>query len=150
MILLNQKNVLINNIIEALYAKINFNLPKRTTIIYDFINSMNKIFLDDTIKNNTIKRSDYISKALLLLINKENFNNNFKWINYELFQEYIKEIKDKYDIYNEININNNNLDFEFNNINDNEKKPIKNEIIKYVGLKNLGLTCHINSNTIII
>ena len=50
-----QKLYLTNNIIEALHAKINYNLLKRSTTIYDFVNAMIKIFLDDTIKITILK-----------------------------------------------------------------------------------------------
>ena len=156
-----------NNIIEAIHGKINFYLPKRATKIYDFVNAMTKLFLDDSINNTKIKRYDYISKSLLLLMENENFNSNFNWIDYEIFIDYIKKVTKGYSI-NIDNYNlNNNLDLQLNVINnnnenknainksnnkkDNIRKIISNklnncEIFNIVGLKNLGLIKNLNDN----
>ena len=64
-----------NNIVESIHGKINYYLPKHITNVFNFLNCINKIFLNDTIDNNTIIRHDYITKSLLLLIDKENLNN---------------------------------------------------------------------------
>ena len=50
--------------------------------------------------NSQITRYDYKTKSLLLLIEKENLNNNFKWVELEIFQKYLEIITNKK--YNEI------------------------------------------------
>jgi hypothetical protein len=95
-----------NNIVESIHGKINYYLPKHITNVFNFLNCINKIFLNDTIDNNTNIRHDYITKSLLLLIDKENLNNEFKWIDFTKFKYYLNLIiKEQKEI-----INGNNLD----------------------------------------
>ena len=61
--------------------------------------------MNDKIDNNTIIRYDYITKSLLLLIDKENINNHFKWIDLTKFKYYLNLIKkDQKEIINENNL----------------------------------------------
>lgn len=55
-----------NNISESLHSKINCYLPKYTTSSQNFSESMIKVFLDDTIKIESIKRHDIKSRAIFL------------------------------------------------------------------------------------
>ena len=64
-------------------------MPKHITNVQNFINSLNNIFINDTINNNTTIRHDYVTKSMILLIEKEKLNKKFKWIQYETFKLYL-------------------------------------------------------------
>lgn len=55
-------------------GKLNYYLPKKVIDQHSFLNSLNSIFLNDVINNYTIKRNDYITQSIILLIEKENLN----------------------------------------------------------------------------
>ena len=74
---------------------INYYLPKKITDQQSLLNSINSIFLNDVINNDTIKRYDYITQSLMLLIEKENLNNHYKWISYYLFKKHLRNIINK-------------------------------------------------------
>ena len=80
------KLYLTNNIIECLNSKINKFTGKYIPSKINFISSMKNIILNDTIKYDNYKRYDHISKSLILLIEKENLNNDYKWISYDTFK----------------------------------------------------------------
>ena len=88
---------------------------------------INYITVYDSIKIDNYKRYDHISKSLILLIERENLNNDFKWISYETFNKYLK-----------ITINDNNI---INNI-DNYIKIIELE-------SDFGLLNNQNNNDVI-
>ena len=129
---------LTNNIIESIHSKLNFYLPKHKTTIYNFINTLESIILNDKIKISNNNRFDYKSRALILLIQKENLNKDLKWITYETFDKYIKDIK----YYNPIEKTIQNLlsVYDNNNIINNSSSFIINK----KGLLNLGTICYIN------
>ena len=74
---------------------INYYLPKKITDQQSLLNSINSIFLNDVINNDIIKRYDYITQSLMLLIEKENLNNHYKWISYYLFKKHLRNIINK-------------------------------------------------------
>ena len=86
------KIYLTNNIVESIHGKLNYYLPKHITNSFNFINAINNIFVNDVLNNNNIIRHDFKTKALLLLIENENINNNFKWISYEQFKYYLNKV----------------------------------------------------------
>ena len=86
------KMYLTNNIIESLHSKINSYLPKHKTTVYNFIKSLENVIFNDTIKNNSVKRYDFKTRSLLILIDKENLNNNVHWVDYEVFIKYLNAI----------------------------------------------------------
>ena len=55
------------------------------------VNSLKDILINDAFKNTDIVRKDYKAKSLLLLIDKEKLNNNFKWIEYNTFKSFLKK-----------------------------------------------------------
>jgi hypothetical protein len=61
---------------------LNFYLPKRVSNPDIFIKSITKYLLNEDFKENKIKRCDYITKAILLMIKDLNLNANLKWIPY--------------------------------------------------------------------
>lgn len=75
-----KKLYITNNIVESFHGKLNYFLPKKITNQSNFIKSIKNIFINDTINNNTIIRYDYKTRGILLLIERENINNDFKWI----------------------------------------------------------------------
>ena len=90
-----QKLYITNNIIESLNSKINSYALTSNPNKINFINSMKNIIINDTIKLSEYKRYDFITKSLLLLIEKENLNNSFKWFSYDIFKKYLKLILDE-------------------------------------------------------
>lgn len=66
---------------------------------------MNNIFVNDAINNENNIRHDYKTKSLLLLIEKEHFNEEFKWITFEKFKYYLNLV-----------IKNDNTEFEENDL----------------------------------
>jgi hypothetical protein len=68
------KLYLTNDIVESIHGKLNYYLPKKITDQHSFLKSLNSIFLNDVINNYTIKRNDYITQSIILLIEKENLN----------------------------------------------------------------------------
>ena len=84
---------LTNNIIESINSRINFYLPKKITNELNFIKSINNILLNDSINNNNNNhRYDYKTRSLLFLIEKEELNNYFKWIKFDMFKHYLRMI----------------------------------------------------------
>ena len=81
-----------NNIVESIHGKLNYFLPKKITNQNSFIKSIKNIFINDFINNSSIIRYDYKTKGMILLIEKENINNEFKWITYDLFKKYLNEV----------------------------------------------------------
>ena len=119
------------------------------------------IIVNDTIKMDNYKRYDHISKSLILLIDRENLNKDFKWISYETFNKYLKltindydttnnienyikliELESDFGLLNKHENNNANKSVKDNNNFDNSKK---NSITKDIGLLNLGFTCYLNA-----
>ena len=127
---------LTNNIVESLHSKINLYLPKHKSTKYNFINTLENIIFNDSFKIENLKRFDFKTKALMLLIEKENLNTDIKWINYKTFIYYIKSVKDS--------INNNIVFKEINDYKDDHKN-ITYINYKYKGIKNLTNTCYMNS-----
>ena len=90
-----EKLYLTNNIIESLHAKLNYFLPRHVTNQYNFVNAMKNILINDSIINSRIKRKDFKTKSLIMIIEKEKINEHFKWVTYEQFKLYLKKIIDE-------------------------------------------------------
>ena len=120
------KLYLTNNISESLHSKINFYLPKYTTSSQNFSESMIKVFLDDSIKIESIKRYDIKSRAIISIIEDLNLNTEAKWVKYETFKNYeFKLLKDNYKENSDLEIN--SLYKEINyDLDDKEEKNISN------------------------
>ena len=67
-----------NNISESLHGKINFYLPKHLATALNLIDAIKKVLLDDKIKIESIKRYDIKTRAIILIIDELNLNNEFK------------------------------------------------------------------------
>ena len=80
------------NILESLHSKISNNLSGSYPSKYNFIKCMKIIPINDIIKHDNYKRYDFITKLILLLIEKENLNKYYKWFDYETFRKYLKFI----------------------------------------------------------
>ena len=83
-----------NNISESINSKINYNLPKKSTNNFSFLNSISKFLLNENNcinQNKTIIRTDFITKTFLKFIDDKEFNKNLHWIEYEEFSEIQKE-----------------------------------------------------------
>ena len=53
-------NYIWQTICESINAKLNFNLPKKSTNNLNFIEGISKIIISSKINNKDIKRNDYI------------------------------------------------------------------------------------------
>ena len=124
------KLYLTNNIVESIHGKLNYFLPKKITNPRSFIICLNNIFINDAINNDTFIRYDYKSQSIVMLIEKENLNNEYKWINYEIFKKYLNLVINKDNIPEnecckiikiiEEDLIDNYIDIEEDNINDSE------------------------------
>ena len=87
---------------------------------------MIKVFLDDTIKIESIKRYDIKNMAIISIIEDLNLNTEAKWVKYETFKNYeFKLLKDNYKDNSELEIN--SLYKEINyDLDDKEEKNISN------------------------
>ena len=75
---------------ESINGKIKYYLPKKPTDNISFVNTLTKILINSDFANKEIARHDYITRTLLLIIEKLNLNNNLKWITYEDLLNIIK------------------------------------------------------------
>ena len=53
---------------------------------YDFINTLTKIFINNTFDNKTIKSHDYITRALIKIIQDEKLNDKLYWVSFDQFK----------------------------------------------------------------
>ena len=68
---------------------------------------MIKVFLDDTIKIESIKRYDIKNRAIISIIEDLRLKSEIKWIKYETFKNYeLKLLKDNYKENSDLEINN--------------------------------------------
>ena len=81
-----------NNIAESLHSKINKYLAKKSTSPENFVVAMKKIFINNNIKNNNMKRYDIKTWALIQIIRDLDLNNEHKWVKYINFKIYEKQI----------------------------------------------------------
>ena len=84
-----------NNVAESLHRRIDFYLPKQITKSNTFIETFKKILINNELKRNSVERYDYNSKTLIEIIDKENLNDNFKWITLDIYFKYQKIIIEK-------------------------------------------------------
>jgi hypothetical protein len=67
-----------NNIVESINSKINFYLPKKVTSNIDFVKSLTNLIVKSKFNNNEGKRKDFITRSIIVIINKFNLNTNPK------------------------------------------------------------------------
>ena len=100
------KIYLTNNIVESVNSRINSYLPKHKYNKLNFIsNCIENIIYHDSIKNNDAIRHDYKTKALIVIIEKENMNKEPKQIFYETFKKYFEKIKNIVQLFSNTSIN---------------------------------------------
>ena len=111
-----------NNIVESINSKINFYLPKKVTSNIDFVKSLTNLIVKSKFNNNEGKRKDFITRSIIVIINKFNLNTNPKWINCEEFKNVLTVIikqNETYDNSNDLELLINDLmDLDINNPND--------------------------------
>ena len=119
-----EKLYLTNNISESLHSKINFYLPKYSTSFQNFSESMIKVFLDDTIKIESIKRYDIKNRVIISIIEDFSLNAGAKRFKYETFKNNeFKLLKDNYKENSDLIINALNEEINYF-LDDNEEKNI--------------------------
>ena len=119
-----EKLYLTNNISESLHSKINFYLPKYSTSFQNFSESMIKVFLDDTIKIESIKRYDIKNRVIISIIEDFSLNAGAKRFKYETFKnKKFKLLKDNYKENSDLIINALNEEINYF-LDDNEEKNI--------------------------
>ena len=67
-----------NNIVESINSKINFYLPKKVTSNIDFVKTLINLIVNSKFNNNEGKRKDFITRSIIVIINKFNLNTNPK------------------------------------------------------------------------
>ena len=67
-----------NNVAESIHKKLDYYLPKRKIIPFDFIESVRNCFINFDIKNTEIERYDIKTKTIISIINGEKLNEKFK------------------------------------------------------------------------
>ena len=96
-----------NNIVESINSKINFYLPKKVTSNIDFVKSLTNLIVKSKFNNNEGKRKDFITRSIIVIINKFNLNTNPKWINCEEFKNVLTIIikqNENYDNSNDLEL----------------------------------------------
>ena len=84
----------------------NFYLPKYSTSSQNFSESMKKVFLDDTIKIESIKRYDIKYRAIISIIEDFSLNSEIKLIIYDTLKQYeLKILKENFNDNKELEIN---------------------------------------------
>ena len=63
---------------------------KKENNLFDFVESVRNCFTNDETKIGAIERYDIKSRTLISIIQCENLNKNFKWINMNEYKEYLK------------------------------------------------------------
>ena len=82
-----------NNICESLNSKISFNLPKKPTNNFNFVNALTNILTNSIVdENKKIYRKDYKTKSLIKIINDLDLNNELSWVSYDIIKKNLKEI----------------------------------------------------------
>ncbi len=82
---------LTNNICESIHSKISKNLPKGPITKSIFRDICNFILNDYIYKMLTIKRRDYLTRTLIIIVLKYNLNNEPKFIEFEKFKEELEK-----------------------------------------------------------
>ena len=120
-----------NNIAESLHSKINKYLPRNHTSAENFVITMKKVFIDNSIKNNNIIRYDIKTRAIIQIIKDFDLNNETKWIQYKDFKNYEKNcIKNINNNFNDSDINNiyKDINYYLEEISNNEESLVSNDI----------------------
>ena len=123
-----------NNVVESINGKLNYYLTKGMTSNTNFVNSITKYLINDTYEANkkkSINRHNYIIKKFLKILDSDYFKDGLKWINYDDFVDFEKQvIKECYPINNSINIDEliKYIDIIFDNENDNLDSKLHNHI----------------------
>ena len=59
----------------------NYFLPKKSTDNKNFLDSISKVIINNTFNSNEFVRHDYLTRALILMINNLKLNGNARWVN---------------------------------------------------------------------
>ena len=71
--------------VRQLIVKLIFIYPKKQQIIMILL-ILNKILINNKYDKKSIKRLDFITKAIMKIIDDEDLNVNLKWIKFEEFE----------------------------------------------------------------
>ena len=86
-----------NNVCESIHSKISNLLPKGNVTKNSFRDTMQYILKENIFKVKNSIRKDYITRTLIINIEKYNINDKYFFINYDLF---LSELKKNY-IFND-------------------------------------------------
>ena len=89
----SEKIYLTNNICESINSKINYYLPKKLTSNVDFVNCINKLFINSKFNDSDIIRHDYVTKSLIKIIIDNKLDEHLKWVSYKDYMEIHKAFK---------------------------------------------------------
>ena len=75
-----------------MHSKLNYYTPKAAINSEQFVSSLRKIFLDNTIKTDCIKRNDFKTRAIIKIIQDLDLNNEPQWLDFKIFYKYENQI----------------------------------------------------------
>ena len=126
------KIYLTNNISESINQKLNFYLPKRATNNKDFVVSVSNVLNNNNIKKKDIIRHDYITRTMMLMIKSLDIKEEPKWISYDEYYKYLKNVIKKNICLNNEESENNIIKI----INELEISVFNNNIVLYTNNNN--------------
>ena len=119
-----EKLYLTNNLVESINGKIAYYLPKKPINNIAFVNTISKLLINSEFADKDIIRHDLVTKTLILIIEKLNFNDNLKLITFSDYKKFNEEIIYKF----KPNLNNDETLNLFKSINELEDEKKDDEI----------------------
>ena len=80
-----------NNICESIHGKISNHLPNSSITKAYFKDTISYILKHYSMKNRETIRKDYISRSLIIIIEKYNLNKVSKFIDFSIFNKKLKK-----------------------------------------------------------
>ena len=81
-----------NNICESIHGLISKNLPNTRVTKSNFRDTINYIIKNNSIKSKNIIRRDFITRTLIIVIEKYELNENFYFIEYDIFKKELENV----------------------------------------------------------
>ena len=81
-----------NNICESIHGLISKNLPNTRVTKNNFRDTINYIIENNDFKIKNIIRKDYITRTLVVIIEKYDLNKDYKFIQYDIFKKELENV----------------------------------------------------------
>ena len=81
-----------NNICESIHGLISKNLPNTRVTKNNFRDTINYIIKNNDFKTKNIIRRDYITRTLVVIIEKYDLNKDYKFIQYDIFKKELENV----------------------------------------------------------